>query len=122
MGVPGRSERREKRQQRVRKKIQGKPDRPRLCVFRSNKNIYAQIIDDTTGNTLVSASSLSKDLRSVVGKDSGNRKGAAVVGAAVAKLALDKGIRLVAFDRNGFLYHGRVRALSEAARQGGLVF
>jgi large subunit ribosomal protein L18 len=122
MGAASRSERRLRRKRRVRKKIQGTPEKARLCVFRSTKHIYAQIIDDSVGRTLVEASSLSKDLRSKIGKDSGNKKGAAVVGSAIGKLALSKGIETVAFDRNGFLYHGRVKALSEAARKSGLKF
>ena len=122
MGVASRSERRLRRKRRVRKKIKGTPEKARLCVFRSTKHIYAQIIDDSVGSTLVEASSLSKDLRSKIGKDSGNKKGAAVVGSAIGKLALSKGIETVAFDRNGFLYHGRVKALSEAARKSGLKF
>ncbi|MBW1782500.1 MAG: 50S ribosomal protein L18 [Deltaproteobacteria bacterium] len=122
MGAASRSERRLRRKRRVRKKIKGTPEKARLCVFRSTKHIYAQIIDDSVGRTLVEASSLSKDLRSKIGKDSGNKKGAAVVGSAIGKLALSKGIETVAFDRNGFLYHGRVKALSEAARKSGLKF
>ncbi len=122
MGAVSRSERRLRRKLRVRKKIKGNPEKTRLCVFRSTKHIYAQIIDDSVGRTLAEASSLSKDLRSKIGKDGGNKKGAAVVGSAIGELALSKGIKRVAFDRNGFLYHGRVKALSEAARKSGLEF
>ncbi len=122
MGVVNRSDKRLKRKMRVRKKIKGSPERPRLNVFRSTRHIYAQIIDDTEGKTLAEASSLSSDLRAEIGKDSGNRKGAEVVGAAIAEKALAKGIKRVAFDRNGFLYHGRVKSLSDAAREKGLAF
>ncbi|MBC8417591.1 MAG: 50S ribosomal protein L18 [Desulfobacteraceae bacterium] len=122
MGAVSRTEKRLRRRSRVRRKIKGNPERPRLCVFRSAKNIYAQIIDDSVGRTLAEASSSSKDLRSKIGKDGGNRKGAAVVGSAIGELALSKGVKKVVFDRNGFLYHGRVKALSDAARVSGLEF
>jgi large subunit ribosomal protein L18 len=122
MGVVSRTERRLKRKKRVRKKVKGDPEKPRLCVFRSTQHIYAQIIDDSEGRTLVETSSLSNDLHARIGKDSGNKKGATVVGSAIGKLALSKGIKKVAFDRNGFLYHGRVKALSDAARESGLEF
>jgi large subunit ribosomal protein L18 len=122
MGAESSGKRRLKRKIRVRKRVKGSTERPRLCVFRSGKHIYAQIIDDTTGQTLVTASSVSKDLASKIGKDGGNKKGAAVVGTAVANAALAKGITKIAFDRNGFLYHGRVESLSNAARKCGLQF
>jgi len=117
-----RVEARLRRKRRVRKKIRGTPERPRLCVFRSSRHIYAQLIDDTTSTTLVEASTLSKELKDKVGEDSGNKKGAEMVGLEIAKRALAKGIKKVVFDRNGFLYHGRVKALSEGARKGGLEF
>ena len=107
------------RHARVRKKISGTPELPRLCVFRSLKNIYAQIIDDTTGHTLAAASSLEGDLK---GKNGGNREAAKAVGALIAKKALDKGIKQVVFDRGGYVYHGRVAELAAAAREGGLEF
>ena len=113
---------RSRRKKRVRKKIRGSAEMPRLCVFRSSKHIYAQIIDDSEGRTLVEASSLSKELAPKIGKKGGNKEGAALLGAAVAERALKKGIKKVVFDRNGFLYHGRVKALSEAARGHGLGF
>ncbi|MBW1731682.1 MAG: 50S ribosomal protein L18 [Deltaproteobacteria bacterium] len=122
MGAFNRAEARERRKKRVRKKIKGTPERPRLCVFRSLRHIYAQIIDDTTSTTLVEASSVSKGLREKIGKEGCNKKGAALVGKEIAERALKKGIKKVVFDRNGFLYHGRVKALSEAAREGGLEF
>ena len=111
-----------RRKKRVRKKVRGTPEKPRLSVFRSSRHIYVQAIEDVTGRTLVEASSLSKDLAPIIGKTGGNKSGAAIIGAAVADRLLDKGIKEVVFDRNGFLYHGRVKALSEAARERGLVF
>ena len=114
-----RNELRKKRHYRVRSKVSGTEARPRLNVFRSNKHIYAQIIDDVTGTTLVSASTMDKDLNVEV---TGNAEAAAAVGAAVAKKALDKDITTVVFDRAGYLYHGRVAKLAEAARDAGLKF
>lgn len=111
-----------RRKKRVRKRIQGVPEIPRLSVFKSSKHIYAQIVDDMTSNTLVDASSLSRDLRSHVHGKGGNREGAAFVGEWIAKRALEKGVSRVVFDRNGFLYHGRVKVLAESARQHGLKF
>ncbi len=122
MGAMSKKEARQRKKKRVRKKIRGTPEVPRLSVFRSKKHIYAQVIDDLTANTLVDASSLSKDLRGQVETKGRNREGAALVGAQVAKRALEKGISKVVFDRNGFLYHGRIRALAEAAREHGLKF
>jgi large subunit ribosomal protein L18 len=122
MGASSRREARARRQKRVRRKIRGKPERPRLCVFKSVKHMYAQIIDDQSARTLVEASSLSKDLREQMGSKGGNQEGAAMIGAAIAQRAISRGIKQVVFDRNGFLYHGRVKALSEAAREGGLEF
>ena len=112
---------RKKRQLRVRKKIAGSVERPRLCVFRSSKHIYAQIIEDVTGKTLVTASTIAKGTQDSV-KYSGNADAAKVVGKLVAEKALAKDIKQVVFDRNGFLYHGRVKALADAAREGGLEF
>lgn len=110
-----------KRKDRVRRKVVGTPGRPRLCVFRSARHIYAQIIEDTTGQTLATASTLSKDV--LEGEAySGNIEAAKAVGKAIARVALDKDIREVVFDRNGFLYHGRVKALADSAREAGLVF
>jgi len=122
MGVISRADARLRRKKRVRKKIRGTEEKPRLCVFRSSKHIYAQLIDDTTGITLVEGSSLSKNIITKIAKNSGNKKGAALVGATVSELALKKGIKRVVFDRNGFLYHGRIKVLSEAARDHGLEF
>ncbi len=106
------------RHKRVRKDISGTAERPRLCVFRSSKNIYAQIIDDVAGNTLVSASSLEAGFEG----NGGNKEAAKNVGIAVAKKALDKGISEVVFDRGGYIYHGRVKELADGAREGGLKF
>ena len=122
MGSESSGKRRLKRKVRVRKRVKGSTERPRLCVFKSGKHIYAQIIDDTKGQTLLTASSMAKDLASKIGKDGGNKKGAAVVGTAIGAAALAKGIKKIAFDRNGFLYHGRIESLSNAARKCGLQF
>ncbi|MFB0524179.1 MAG: 50S ribosomal protein L18 [Phycisphaerae bacterium] len=105
----------------VRKKVFGTADRPRLSVFRSNRHIYAQIIDDLTGATLVSASTRAKGLRDQLSNTS-NKKAAEIVGQAVAKQALGVGIKCVCFDRNRYKYHGRVKALAEEARKTGLIF
>ena len=113
--------RRLRRKRRVRKKVTGTGERPRLTVFRSHKNISAQIIDDTAGRTLVAASSLEKALRERLARG-GNKDAAQAVGAAVAAKAVQAGIERVVFDRNGYAFHGRVRELAEAARKGGLKF
>ncbi len=107
-----------KRHKRVRAKIFGTPERPRLCVFRSAKHIYAQIIDDVNGKTLVSASSMEKDFTEY----GGNADAAKKIGELVAERALKAKIDTVVFDRGGFVYHGRVKALAEGAREGGLKF
>ncbi len=111
-----------KRKKSAKRKIQGKPERPRLTVFKSSRHIYAQIIDDSTGKTLVTASTISKDLKSKTEGISGNTKGAVVIGEALAKKGVEKGIKDVVFDRNIFRFHGRVKALAEAAREKGLTF
>ena len=121
MAKESRNDKRLKRHQRVRKDLYGTPEKPRLCVYRSNKNISAQIIDDVNGTTLVSASSLDKDLKAEIGYG-GNKEAAKKVGEAVAKKAVAKGSEEVCFDRGGFLYHGRVAELAEGAREGGLKF
>jgi large subunit ribosomal protein L18 len=110
-----------RRHRRIRKRIQGTPERPRLAVFRSLNHIYAQVIDDTRGHTLVAASDLEPALR---GQRAGKTKVeiASLVGETLARRALEKGITRVVFDRGGFKYHGRVKALAEAARQAGLQF
>ncbi len=106
---------------RVRKNVSGTPERPRLCVFRSLKHIYAQIIDDQAGVTLAAASSLDESVKSECANGS-NKDAAKAVGTLVAKRALDKGIDTVVFDRGGYIYHGRVQALADGAREAGLNF
>lgn len=122
MRVVSRSAARNKRRKRVRKRVRGTAERPRLSVFKSARHIYAQIVDDTTARTLADASSLSKEFRSDGQVRGGNKAGAAAVGALIAKHAVEKGIKSVVFDRNGFLYHGRVKTLADAAREHGLEF
>ncbi len=108
------------RQERIRKKIFGTPEKPRLAIFRGVNNIYAQIIDDEQGRTLLGVSTLSKEFSSR--KDAGNVKGAKELGKFVAQKALEKKIAQVVFDRSGFLYHGRIKAFADGAREGGLKF
>lgn len=115
------SEARYKRQKRIRKKIKGSPEKPRLCVFRSNKHIYAQLIEDKNGHTLASASTLSKELKGQL-KSTNNIEAAKKVGELIAKLALEKNIQRIVFDRNGYKYHGKVKAIAESAREHGLKF
>ena len=110
-----------RRKYHVRKKVSGTPDRPRLSVFRSNRHIYAQIIDDTAGATLASASTRVKALRDQL-TNGGDKKAAETVGETIAKQALGVGIKCVCFDRNRYKFHGRVKALAEAARKAGLAF
>jgi len=112
---------RERRKLRIRKKVSGTPERPRLSVFRSSKHIYAQVIDDVSGTTLAHASTLSKDLRGSLDGDT-KVEAAKKVGALIAKICKSKKIDKVVFDRNGYLYHGRVSALAQAAREEGLDF
>ena len=114
-------QKRQARHARVRKHISGTPERPRLCVFRSTKHIYAQVIDDTTGNTLAAASTLDQDIKAQA-QYGGNKAAARLVGGSVAKKAQEKGITEVAFDRGGFLFHGRVKELADGAREAGLKF
>lgn len=121
MAKETKNKKRLKRHARVRKTVYGTPERPRLCVFRSNKNISCQIIDDVNGNTLVSASTLDKELKGNFAS-AGNKEAAKIVGQEVAKRALAKGIENVSFDRGGFLYHGRVKELADGAREAGLKF
>ena len=116
-----RQQARVKRKKRIRKKINGTTQRPRLSVFRSARHIYAQVVDDTAGHTLVAASTMDKEVRS--GSKFENKVDAAkFVGKLVGERALGKGIKEVVFDRNGFLYHGRIKSLSEGAREAGLIF
>ena len=109
---------RTRRHIRVRRKISGTPERPRLCVYRSNTNLYVQIIDDVAGNTLVSASTLDKEVKT----KHANKEAAKELGTLIAKKALDKKIETVVFDRGGYIYHGVIKELAEAAREGGLKF
>ena len=121
MAKESRNDKRLVRHGRVRKTLSGTPEKPRLCVFRSLKNISVQIIDDVSGTTLVAASTLDKDIKAQAAYG-GNKAAAKLVGEAVAKKALAKGIETVAFDRGGFLYHGRVKELADGAREVGLKF
>jgi large subunit ribosomal protein L18 len=124
MKIKTKDDRRRRIQLRQRKRIAGSTERPRLSVFRSVSHIYAQVIDDLSGRTLVSASSVEPSLKGALEKGStgGNLKGAEVVGKAIAERSIDKGIKRVVFDRSGFLYHGRIRAVADAARKAGLEF
>lgn len=115
-------ERRLKKKARIRKKVRGTPERPRFTVYRSAKHVYAQIIDDVAGRTLAAASTLSKDLRDQVKAAQSRMEICKLVGAAAAKKALEKNITEVVFDRNGYLYHGRVKAIADGAREAGLKF
>ena len=112
---------RENKHKRLRNRISGTTQRPRLAVFRSNNHMYAQIIDDTVGNTIAAASTLDKDVKEAVEKTN-NVAAAAQVGTVIAKRALEKGITTVVFDRGGYIYHGKVQALADAAREAGLTF
>ena len=114
-----RNDNRVARHERVRKNVFGTPDVPRLAVYRSTKNIYAQIIDDVNQKTLVAASSLDKDLNLAYG---GNKEAAKAVGEKIGKLAADAGIKTVCFDRGGYIYHGRIQELADGARSAGLEF
>ena len=113
--------RHERRKMRIRRNVMGTTDRPRLTVYRSNTNIYAQIIDDVAGRTLASASSRDKDLREQLPRGS-NKAAAGAVGARLAAKAVQAGVEKVVFDRNGYAYHGRIKELADAARKGGLKF
>lgn len=118
---PSRAAARVKRHYRIRNKISGTAQQPRLAVFRSNQHIYAQIIDDTTSSTLAAASTLESEIASTV-EHTSNVAAAQAVGKAIAKKAMDKGITEVVFDRGGYVYHGKVKALADAAREAGLQF
>lgn len=116
-----RSEVRAKKHLKVRKRISGTPERPRMAVFRSNNHMYVQVIDDVAGHTLVSASTLQGEVKDGLEKTN-NIDAAAKLGSVIAKRAIDKGIKTVVFDRGGYIYHGKVKALAEAAREAGLEF
>ena len=121
MAKASRKDKRLARHARVRKSVSGTPEKPRLCGFKSAKNIYAQVIDDTTGNTLAAASTVDKDIKAEA-PYGGNKAAAKLVGESIAKKALAKGIETVAFDRGGFIFHGRVKELADGARAEGLKF
>ncbi len=116
-----RTEIREKKHMKIRNRFSGTPERPRMAVFRSNNHMYVQIIDDATGNTLVAASTLDKDVKAEL-EHTNTVEAAAYLGKVIAKKALDKGINTVVFDRGGFIYQGKIQALAEAAREAGLEF
>jgi large subunit ribosomal protein L18 len=123
MKVKTQRERRMRRHLRLRKKIEGTPERPRLCVYRSLQHMHAQVIDDIKGHTLASASSMEEGVKSQLdGSSTGSAVAATAVGKLIAARAKEKGITQIAFDRNGNLYHGRVKALADAAREAGLEF
>jgi len=124
MRIRTKDDRRERIRLRQRKRIAGTSTRPRLCVFRSVSHIYVQVIDDLAGRTIVSASSVEPALKGAFPKEAtgGNVKGAEAVGKAIAERSIEKGIKHVVFDRGGFLYHGRIRAVADAARKAGLEF
>jgi len=124
MKIITKGDRRERIHLRQRKRIMGTKERPRLSVFRSVSHIYAQVIDDMSGQTLVSASSTEPTLKGAFDKGvrGGNLKGAEAIGKAIAERSIEKGIKRVVFDRSGFLYHGRIRAVADAARKAGLEF
>lgn len=114
------TEARKRRHERIRKSVSGSSERPRLSVYRSLNHIYAQIIDDTKGGTIVSASTLDKELAR--GKEKGKAEASKKVGDLIARRAIEKGIKKVVFDRGGYLYHGRIKALADGAREAGLEF
>jgi large subunit ribosomal protein L18 len=124
MRIKTKDDRRVRIQLRQRKRIAGTKERPRLSVFRSVTHIYAQVIDDLTGETLVSASTVEPSVKGALDKAArgGNLKGAEAIGTAIAERSIEKGIKRVVFDRSGFLYHGRIRAVADAARKAGLEF
>ena len=124
MKIKTKDDRRRRIQLRQRKRISGTKERPRLSVFRSVSHIYAQVIDDLSGQTLVSASSVESSLKGAFAKGvrGGNLQGAEAIGKAIAERSIEKGVKRVVFDRSGFLYHGRIRAVADAARKAGLEF
>ncbi len=124
MRIETKDDRRARIRFRIRKKVRGTAERPRLSVFRSVSHIYVQVIDDLAGRTVASASSVEPEMKARLGEGarSGNLKGAELVGLAIAERLREKGISRIVFDRNGYLYHGRVRAVADAARQAGLEF
>lgn len=124
MKIKTKEDRRDRIKRRIRKRVMGKAERPRLTVFRSLSHIYVQVVDDMTGQTLASASSVEPTIKASLstGVRGGNVAGAKAIGKAIAERLAEKGIKKVVFDRNGFLYHGRIRAVADAAREAGLEF
>jgi len=122
IGLIDRNSERRRIHKRIRTKISGSSERPRLCVYRSSRYMYAQIVDDSRGKTLAAASTIEKDLRGECKKGTGNIEASKLVGKAIAERAKSKGIEAVVFDRGGYLYHGRIKAVAEAARESGLKF
>jgi large subunit ribosomal protein L18 len=124
MQIKTKDDRRQRIKYRIRKKMRGTTERPRLSVFRSVSHIYVQVIDDATGRTIASASSVEPTVKGSLTKDAkgGNVAGAKLIGRTIAERLLEKGVKRVVFDRNGFLYHGRVKAVADAAREAGLEF
>jgi len=123
MRIKTKDDRRERIKYRIRKRIRGNEARPRLTVFRSIAHMYVQVVDDMTGRTIASASSVEPTVKGALGKSKGgNVAGAQAIGKAIAERLLEKGVKRVVFDRNGFLYHGRVKAVADAAREAGLEF
>jgi large subunit ribosomal protein L18 len=124
MRIKTKDDRRERIKYRIRKRVEGTPERPRLTVFRSVAHIYVQVVDDAKGQTIAAASTVEPSLKGALSKDAkgGNVAGAKAIGKAIAERLLEKGVKQVVFDRNGFLYHGRVKAVADAAREAGLEF
>jgi large subunit ribosomal protein L18 len=124
MRIKTREDRRDRIKYRIRKRVQGNQDRPRLTVFRSVAHMYVQVVDDMTGTTIASASTVEPKVKGALAKTAkgGNIEGAKAIGRTIAERLLEKGVKRVVFDRNGFLYHGRVKAVAEAAREAGLEF
>ena len=124
MKIKTKDDRRERIKYRLKKRVRGSDARPRLTVFRSVSHIYVQVVDDMTGRTIASASSVEASLKGALGKDAkgGNIAGAQAIGKTIASRLIEKGVKRVVFDRNGFLYHGRIKAVADAAREAGLEF
>jgi large subunit ribosomal protein L18 len=124
MRIKTKEDRRDRIKYRIRKRVQGTPERPRLTVFRSVSHIYVQVVDDAKGQTIAAASTVEPSLKGALPKEAkgGNVAGAKAIGKAIAERLLEKGVKQVVFDRNGFLYHGRIKAVADAAREAGLEF
>ena len=124
MKIKTKDDRRERIKYRLKKRVRGSDARPRLTVFRSVSHIYVQVVDDMTGRTIASASSVEPEVKGALGKDAkgGNIAGAQAIGKTIASRLIEKGVKRVVFDRNGFLYHGRIKAVADAAREAGLEF